>query len=349
MTDTSATSAKAPSKAIEGIICVEIGMLLFVAQDGIMKVLLGPFPVWILIFSRAVVAILVLVPIILWLGKPHRLLTPLWQWHLARAALFTFGFTLFYTAFPFMGLAEVTTIFFSAPLFTAALAAFWLGEYIGPHRIGALVVGFVGVLIAMNPTSDAFQWVAILPVICAVTYAISQIIVRHIGEQETTLTVGLYTIALSGMLIGPLGWAANQMFSMGPDFHHMRWEFPALSGTDLIWLGTLGTVGMAAYLMLSRAYQVANASLVAPFDYTYLPFATLMAYVIWREVPGLTTIIGMVLIVGSGLYLAYREIVNARRRDLPLVTAESTFAPGNPNPPVSLSADIEDPIADINQ
>ena len=110
-----------------------------------------------LIFTRSIITILVLTPTILILGRPHRLFTPLWPLHLARAALFAFGFSLFFAAFPFMGLAEVTTIFFSVPMMTALLAAIFLNETIGRHRIGALLIGFVGVLIAMNPTGDAFQ------------------------------------------------------------------------------------------------------------------------------------------------------------------------------------------------
>ena len=131
-----------------------------------MKSLLGEFTVWMLILTRSVIAVLVLVPTILYLGRPHRLFSPLWPLHLARAVLFAFGFSLFYAAFPFMGLAEVTTIFFAAPLMTALLAAIFLDETIGRHRIGALVAGFAGVLVAMNPTGDAFRWVAILPLIC---------------------------------------------------------------------------------------------------------------------------------------------------------------------------------------
>jgi drug/metabolite transporter (DMT)-like permease len=86
------------------------------------------YPVWMLIFSRSIVALMTLLPLVLWLGAPHRILTPLWPWYLARAMLFASGFAMFYAAFPFMGLAEVTTLFFAAPLMTATLAALFLQE-----------------------------------------------------------------------------------------------------------------------------------------------------------------------------------------------------------------------------
>ena len=148
------------SRDLAGVLCVIAGMTFFVGQDALMKNLLGPYTVWLLMAVRGVAAVLVLVPLILILGGRNRLLTPLWPLHLLRGVLFAFGFSLFYSAFPFMGLAEVSTIFFAAPLITAVAAALFLRESIGPHRLAALVIGFAGVLIAMAPSGEAFNWVA---------------------------------------------------------------------------------------------------------------------------------------------------------------------------------------------
>lgn len=337
-----ARAAPARSRALEGILCIEAGMLLFVVQDGMMKAMIGAFPIWQLIFVRAVVTLLLLTPVIFYLGRPHRLLTPLWPWHLARAVLFTSGFAMFYAAFPFMGLAEVTTIFFAAPLITAALAVVWLGERIGLHRLGALLVGFAGVVVAMNPGGETFSWVALLPLACAATYAACQVIVRRIGEQETTLTIGLYTIGFSGILILPLGWSVAMLFGLGERYPHLGWDWSLASWQDVGNLVLLGMVGMVGFMLLSRAYQVASASLVAPFDYTYLPMVALMAYLVWDETPGTTTFVGMGMIVASGLYLGHRELKAARRREEPAPTAEASFTPGNPVAPLTLPKDVGD-------
>ena len=145
-----------------------------------------------------------------------------------------------------MGLAEVTTIFFSAPLMTALLAAIFLNETIGRHHIGVL-------------------------------------------------------IAIAGVFIVPMGYAVNLFLEIGPDFQHLRWDWqlPAWERGHLLIL--LGSIGMVGYMLLSRAYQIAPASLIAPFDYTYLPFATAMAYLVWAGVPAANTLIGMALIVGGGV------------------------------------------------
>jgi len=316
-------------------------MLLFVAQDGLMKAMIGDFPIWVLMGVRGVVALFILGLLIVILGPPHRLLTPLWPIHLLRATLFGLGFSLFYTAFPFMNLAEVSTIFFSAPLMIGFFAAFFLGERVGVHRIVALVVGFIGVIIAMNPQPEAFRWVSLLPLLCAVCYSLSQILARRIGDRETTLTAGLYTIVMSSMLVVPFGWVLNQFVDVGPGLNHLRWHAPSPTLNNALGFSLLGLVGMGGYLLISRAYQVTSASLVAPFDYTYLPFATLMAYLVWNEVPKTTTLVGMSLIAISGLYLGFRELSNNRNRVDPLPVAEATVAPGNPTASISLHADIK--------
>lgn len=334
---TTAASAQS-SRPFEGIACVIGGMWFFVAQDMLIKGLLGAQPLWMLIFARACISVLVLAPLIAWLGGKHRLYTALWPIHLTRSILFTGGFAMFYAAFPFMGLAEVSTIFFSAPLIVAILAALFLGERLGPHRIAALVVGFAGVLIAMAPGQDSFQWVALLPLFCAAFYATSMILTRRVGDSESSLTMGLWTIGFSGLLIWPLGWLVNTLVPMGPEFHHLRFEFVVPAGAQLAYLALLGLVGMAGYILLNRAYQVANASLIAPFDYAYLPFATAAAWLLWAETPEPRTLAGMALIVCSGLYIGYRELRAPERAETPAPVGEALIATGVPA--VTEDADI---------
>jgi drug/metabolite transporter (DMT)-like permease len=308
------TTPVAPvSRTPQGIAAIMLGMTLFVFQDAMMKSLLGDFPVWPLLLVRAVVCSLVMVPLILYLGSPHRILTPLWPLHLARAILFAFGFSLYYAAFPFM---------------TLAAASVFLKEHIGIHRISALVLGFVGVIIAMKPGADSFQWASVLPLICACSYATSQMLARRIGHRETAMVAGAYTIILAGLLVLPLGWALNALFDIGAQAAHLRWSWEAFNFGILPWLALLGALGMVAWTLLSRAYQIADVGAVAPFEYAYLPLAAALGYFAFGEVPAWNTLAGMALIIVSGVYIAYREVVNARHSIMP--TAEASFAPGNP-------------------
>lgn len=316
------------SRTSQGITAIMLGMTLFVFQDAMMKSLLVDFSIWPLLLVRAVICSLVMVPLILYLGPPHRILTPLWPLHVTRALLFAFGFSLYYAAFPFMTLAAVTTIFFAAPLITAVFASVFLKEHIGIHRISALLLGFVGVIIAMKPGGDSFQWVSVLPLICACSYAASQMLARRIGDRDTAMVAGAYTIILAGLIVLPLGWSLNVLFDIGAQAAHLRWSWDAFTFAMLPWLAMLGALGMVAWTLLSRAYQIADVGAVAPFEYAYLPMAALLGYVAFDEVPAWNTLAGMALIIVSGIYIAYREIINARRSILP--TAEASFAPGNP-------------------
>ena len=323
-------SLQPASRTAAGVACIVASMMLFVGQDALMKSFLGPYTVWMLIAARGLIAFVTLVPLILVLGAPHRLFTPLWPLHLLRGTLFAVGFACFYAAFPFMGLAEVTTIFFAAPLMTAVIAWAFLGEDIGPQRGICLVIGFAGIVIAMNPTGEGFSWVAFLPIFCALTYAISQVIARRIGERETTLTLGLHTIVPAGLLILPMGWLTAQIVPQTPDLAHLHWRWVLPEGTGLWPPLAVGTIGMVAYMLASRAYQIASASLIAPFDYSYLPFAAVLAWWLWGEVPETHTLTGMVMIIASGLYLGYREIRAAGRRSTPVPTGEVSFVPSAP-------------------
>ena len=330
MTAVVAAAPAQSSRPLEGIACVLAGAWCFVGQDLMVKDLLGAQPLWMLIFARACISILVLAPLILWLGGNHRLYTPLWPIHLLRAFLLTTGFAMFYAAFPFMRLAQVSTIFFSAPLFIGILAAIFLGERMGVHRIAALVVGFAGVLIALAPGQDGFQWVALLPLLCALSYAASMILTRRVGDGESSLTMGLWTIGGSGAMIWPLGWLVNLAVPMGPEFHHLRLESIVPDASQMANLALLGVVGMTGYILLSRAYQVANASLIAPFDYAYLPFAATAAWFFWDEVPSMNTLAGMALIIGAGLYIGYRELRAPERAVSPAPVGETVIATGVP-------------------
>lgn len=328
----SATASPGSSRIAHGMTCMIAGMLLFSGQDGLMKFLLVEFPIWGLIAVRSAIAVAVLTPLILILGGPHRIFTPLWPWHLCRAGLFALGFSLFYTAFPFMTLASVTTIFFAGPLILALMAAMFLGETVGIHRSAALVAGFAGVVVVMSPGSGSFQWVSLLPLACAATYAVSQIIMRRIGESESSLTMGLYTLAFAGLFIVSGGWLLNAMTDIGQSIPHLRWSWDGFSPANAPWLIALGCIGMVGYILISRAYQVADASVIAPFEYSYIPMAAVVGYLFWGEVPTLNTLFGMVLIVASGLYIGYRELVSARRILEPPPTAETSFVPGSPPP-----------------
>ena len=316
MTASTITHAPSQSRTLQGITCVLAGMVLFVGQDVLMKGMLTHYPVWMLIFSRSVVALITLLPLVLWLGAPHRILTPLWPWYLARAMLFASGFAMFYTAFPFMGLAEVTTLFFAAPLMTATLAALFLQEKVGMHRIAALLVGFAGVVIAMNPTGGNFGWISALPLFCALTYAISQIIVRKIGEQDTSLVIGLYTISFSGFVIIPMGFVVTQMIVVSPELNHLRmsWPVPTVEGIAM-GMGVFQVgAGLILYTLGSRSLPAAELALLSLAEVLLGP---LWVWLFIGETATLNTLTGGAVLLAA---IAGNALSGKRRRPPPITS-----------------------------
>ena len=305
------TPTVAVTRNLQAISCVLLGMSMFVIQDVMMKSLITQFPLWMLMMSRSVVGVLILVPTISALGGVHRLVTPLWPLHLARAMLITVAFSIFYAVFPFMGLAEVSTIFFAAPLIIAVMAWAFLDERIGPHRTFALVIGFAGVLVALNPTGEAFRPIALLPLLSAIGYALAQVLARRIGDRDSPLTTGLYTVGAMVVLVPVVGAVLSAMAPEIAETQHLRWDWYLPRGAGLASFALLGVIGLIGLIILSRAYQIADAGLAAPFDYVYLPMATTIAYLMWGEVPGLSTQIGMSMIIAGGAYLGYREYRSA--------------------------------------
>ena len=153
------------------------------------------------------------------------------------------------------------------------------------------------------------------------------------------MTLGFYTIAFSALPVLPMSYFLNSVMEIGPDLRHIHWDWPLPAWGQLPSLLALSAVGLIGYLLLTRAYQIASASLVAPFDYSYLPFAAAMAFLVWGEVPGWHTVIGMLLIVGSGLYLGYREVQQDRGRG-PSPSSEAAFVPTAPVGAIAHASDI---------
>ena len=166
-----------------------------------------------------------------------------------------------------------------------------LGESVGRHRWTAVLLGFVGVMVVMRPGIAIFEWVLILPLITAHLYAGVQISTRILGRTDGALTTLLYSSA-GGVIISTIGVL---FFWVTPSFE--QWLV-------LGWMGFLGALGH--YLMI-KAYEIAPASLLAPFDYTALIWATILGFVMFGDLPDTWTVLGAVIIMSSGLYLIRRE------------------------------------------
>ena len=227
-----------------------------------------------------------------------------------------------FLALAVLPLADATALFFVAPLFITLLSVPLLGEKVGPPRIGAVIVGFVGVIIMQRPweTGDslpASRIVLLLPVLAAFTYALNQLMTRKLGVKAPASTLAIYIqatfliVSVGFFLVAGDGRFAENTTNGSLQFLLRAWVWPAPQERILL-LG-MGANGALIGYSLSQAYRLADAATVAPFEYIGLPLAVFWGLVIFGDLPTWEVWTGIALIIASGLFVFFRERAKAKR------------------------------------
>ena len=292
------------NQAARGIAFLCLGVLVFSLQDAIIKQVSGAYPLTQVLSMRAVVAgpiLLVLVQIeVGW----RAILSPAFWPLTARAGLLFVAYMAYYLAFPALPLADAVALYFTVPLFVTALAGPFLGERAPWPVWAAVAAGFVGVLVMLQPGSGLFEPAALLSLLSAAMYAGSMLMARRLGAEQAASVMSFYQNALFllGALVIAAGLqAAGIVHARHPSLSFLvrPWVMPDVWDTLLI--ASCGVVAAAGTMLLTSAYRVARASVVAPFEYSGVLWAPLWGFLFFAEVPRLTTVAGAVLIVGAGL------------------------------------------------
>jgi drug/metabolite transporter (DMT)-like permease len=215
---------------------------------------------------------------------------------LLRALLLMGATGLFFAALRVIDLAEAVAVNFVAPLLVVVFSVVLLGERVGLRRWGAVAVGFVAILIILRPGTGIFQWASLLVVGAAACNALHQLVTRKLSAIDHPMT----TLFVSG-LVGAVCLSAIVPF---------HWRDPDLLGWGL--MAAIGGIGAVSHYSLIRAFQYAPASMLAPYGYTQIVAATAIGYAVFGNFPDLWTILGALLIIASGLYVAYREAISRR-------------------------------------
>ena len=286
------------------------GLFLLGLQDAVIKFTSGDISLWQMQLIRASgnLVLLVLISVLLWRRMPP---WPRRLWAVSlRAFLLTCAMLLFFGGVPFLSLSQIAAGLYVFPLFVAILSALVLGEHVGPRRIGAVVVGLVGTLLILKPWTDAFQWVSVMPVGAGLCYAAMILTTRKLCRDEHPVTAA-FAVSISFISVGVIGIVVIWAVAPAPDLAQ-SWSY-LLTGWSPLEMWVIGLIlscsllNLTANLSLTRAYQTAESSWLAPFDYSYLIFATFWGYVVWQHVPDALSFLGMGLIAASGTYVALRE------------------------------------------
>jgi len=282
------------------------GVFVFSLQDIIIKWLSGNYPVHEIVLIRSLFAIVPILLIARLDGGLYLLRTRRLKTQIIRSALMFGSYICFYLSLAALPLAETVSLFFSGPIFITILSVFFLDEKIEFSSWVAVLVGFLGVVIMLKPGVHRVDPAALMAVLAALLYAIGSIITRKLGKTDSGISLAFYPtvmyIVFSAVLTILLGCrAVTDPVHPSAAFLLRDWQLP-LQG-DLVLLIAIGLIAATGFYFLSQAYRLGPPAAIAPFEYISVPLSVLWGYVFWKDVLGLQSIIGMILIVGSGLYI----------------------------------------------
>ena len=296
---TTGTAALPQSQTLQGIGLAVLAMALFSVQDAFVKYMSAGYPVIMILFLRSLGVLPCSTLLVLKGGGWQGFRTRRIGLHIVRGSFLFVMFVSFYTALTTLPLASAIALVFSAPLMTCLLSVPILGERIGWHRIVAVLIGFLGVLIMLRPGTGTFEWVALLCILASFCYACAMVLTRYLGSTES---------------VGTLVFYPNVIYLVGAAFFlPFNWTTP--SAFDLALLVGLGLWTFSGHLTITQAYRIASPPALAPFDYTTLVWALLWGWLFWNEWPPASTLAGAAVVVAAGLYVVYREAQSHKQND----------------------------------
>ena len=280
-----------PSAVLRGIGLFLATVLIFACLDTLSKYMTDELHVIQIAWGRYLFSSVFLLVLVPRYGaiRPLRSARPWFQ--IVRAALLAAVSLMFFTAVSYLPLVDVTAIGFLAPLILTGLGHFVLRERVGIRRWMAITVGFVGVLVIIRPGFSAFHWAVLIALAMAASNALYQLATRMLAGVDSAQTTIFFT-----NLVGTVG------FSLLIPFF---WTPPGLFGW--VSLAALGFLGGLGHYLLIQAFAYAPVSMLAPFSYTAIVWVTISGYLVFHQLPDLWTVIGAAIIIGSGIYVLYRE------------------------------------------
>jgi len=277
------------SARLAGIALMVLSIFMFSFGDAMGKFLVGTYSVGQLLFLRACAALLLLSPLI-WKQRHQFLHLERPRLQLFRVVLSTLEVAAFFLATVYLPLADVITYYLAGPIFVTAMSAIFLGEKVGWRRWTAILIGFCGVLIALRPSTQTVSWPAMIALGGSLSFAFLMLITRSLrSTPDIVLTTSQFGgTFLLGALMSPIGWVTPTLGS-------------------LAMFAIAGVTSVVALLCINRSLKLAPASVVVPYQYSMIVWAVIFGFVVWGDVPSISTLIGAVIIIGAGFYIFLRE------------------------------------------
>ena len=299
-----------PNNNPKGIVFILIAMMVFSVQDGIMKHIYNFVSLYEIYLIRTVVSFVLILLFLIITKKPIVFKTQYPLLTFTRVILFFFGFSSFYVSLTVLPLGTATALFFVTPFLITIFAHFFLKEEIGLRRWSAVVVGFIGVYVTLNPDFSNFNYLSLLPILCALCYSLSMIIIKKTSDKDSVYTQ-TFTFYIGAIIISIIFYFIigdgqyNISDHPASQFIFREW-FIDFNSNILLMIAT-GVTATLAFLFLFKAYSIASPAVVSPFEYSILFWSPLVGWLYFDEIPSLNTVIGILIIVSSGVYIFMRE------------------------------------------
>lgn len=284
-------SVSSPADIRNGIVLMLAGMSLFCFNDALGKWLVSAYPVPLLLAVRSLAAGTVLAPMVRRQGIRRTFTVTRWRLHLLRMVLITGDIGLFYWASRDLPLAVMMTIYMASPLIVTVLSAPLLGEKVDWRCLVAAVVGFVGVILVLNPAGDFKLWPSVIAVSGMLVYSLGLLSTRNLRADGNLTLLSIQTVgtgAIGALLLTNTGT-----------------PMPTLWDVGLLCL--TGLAGLGGHSLMNRSLGLAPAGLVVPFQYVSILWAMALDFIVWHTAPDLRGMSGAVLIIGGGLFIFFRE------------------------------------------
>ena len=300
-----------------GILFVILGMTIFSGQDVLIKLLSDDISLFQIQFFRSIGGIVVIIIIQMITRQPIIFATAYPVLSTCRGLMFFIGYSAFYFAQSKMPIANATVLFLVSPFFITMLSILVFKSQVGYRRWITMIIGFSGVALICQPVAGQFNFYYLLPVFVALTYALTVIITKMTADKDSLYQQMLFVYFVTGLLSGIMGLLFGDgrfgtTESSEIEFITREWHFVGINTT--LSLLAISVIGVSGLLLLMGAYRIADPAVISPYEYSLLIWMILWGYLVWRDVPSFNIVAGMVLIVGAGIYLVYRERI--RNQDI---------------------------------
>jgi len=280
-----------------GIGLMLLAMLLFEVMDAVAKWLVSADMSAIQVIAVRSWLILIMILLILGIrGELSELNTRQPIRHLLRGMVGFFAPFTFFTSLKVLPLADATVVFFSSTFILTAASALWLKERVGIHRWSAVGIGFIGVIIAMNPQGGGPLSYYLLVLCAATIYALIFITGKQLSKRDSVISM-VFSLHLGMGIVATIA---------------LPWIWVPVSLEVFGELLLMAVIALVAHYVFAAAFARADVSALAPFEYTALVWATIIGYLIWLDIPATQVWIGAVIIIGCGLYVIHRESLQHR-------------------------------------